>query len=55
MTETTITVQCEYFALCVRDAAGVVAHPVLTWVPTCERCAARFGLEVVEADFYAVA
>jgi len=37
---------CEYFALCVRPAAGVTAHPVLTWVPTCRECAARFDLEL---------
>lgn len=31
---------CQWFALCARRAAGVIAHPVLGYVPTCERCAA---------------
>lgn len=36
--------QCQWFALCDREAAGVVAHPVLADVPTCQRCADRLGL-----------
>lgn len=45
---------CEWFALCARPAAGVVAHPILDWVPTCARCAARFDLELVEAEFHVI-
>jgi hypothetical protein len=37
---------CEWFALCDRPAAGVVHHPVLSPVPTCQRCADRLGLEL---------
>jgi len=40
------TTQCQWFALCDRPAAGVVAHPVLGQVPTCSRCAATHGLEL---------
>lgn len=29
---------CEWFALCTREAAGTVYHPVLGDVPTCDRC-----------------
>lgn len=38
---------CEWFLLCVRPAAGVVAHPVLGDVPTCRECADRLELELV--------
>jgi hypothetical protein len=37
-------VGCEWFALCDHPAAGVVKHPVLGDVPTCERCASQHGL-----------
>ena len=40
---------CEYFALCDHEAAGYTWHPVLSYVPTCERCAARFDLELLTA------
>jgi len=35
---------CQWFALCVRPAAGLVEHPILTDVPTCAECAYRFGM-----------
>jgi hypothetical protein len=37
---------CEWFALCDREADGIVGHPVLGWVPTCQRCAAKLDLEL---------
>ena len=37
---------CRYFALCDHEAIGTTDHPVLPPVPTCERCAARFGLTI---------
>jgi len=37
---------CEWFALCDRPADGVVSHPILGWVPTCQRCADKLGLEL---------
>ena len=37
---------CEYFAGCTRAAEGTVAHPILGQVPTCQRCADRFDLEL---------
>lgn len=38
---------CQWFLLCDNPAAGVVVHPVLGFVPTCERCADRLGLSLV--------
>lgn len=35
---------CQYYVLCTNAVSGVVRHPVLGWVPTCERCAKRHGL-----------
>ena len=54
MADTPVTVPCQWFALCVRDAAGVVAHPVLGEVPTCTVCAASHDLALVPATFAAV-
>jgi hypothetical protein len=45
----TVTPVCAYFVGCDNLAAGVTAHPVLTYVPTCQPCADRFGLEVIPA------
>jgi hypothetical protein len=39
---------CEWFALCENPATGLVAHPVLGHVPTCQRCADRFNLTLEE-------
>jgi hypothetical protein len=44
-------VLCEWFALCDHQAVGAASHPVLAWVPICQRCADRFGLEVFEAEW----
>lgn len=38
--------ECEWFAGCDRPAAGVVAHPVLGDVATCQVCADRFELDL---------
>lgn len=36
--------RCRYFALCTNDAEGTTVHPIINTVPTCPRCADRFGL-----------
>ena len=36
--------RCQWFALCMNDAAVLVPHPVLGDVPTCHRCAQRRAL-----------
>lgn len=38
---------CEWFAMCGRPAAGVVAHPILGDVPTCQTCADKHDLDLV--------
>ena len=40
----TTETRCEWFALCDHVAAGVVHHPILGNVPTCQRCADKLGL-----------
>lgn len=30
---------CEQFARCANDATALLPHPILTYVPTCDRCA----------------
>lgn len=40
------TTACEWFAWCERDAAGVVVHPILGEVPTCQICADRLDLDL---------
>lgn len=32
---------CEWFALCDRPAIALLEHPVLHFVPACERCRAK--------------
>lgn len=39
---------CEWFALCDHASAGVVRHPILGDVPTCERCATKLDLELLK-------
>ena len=41
-----IDVPCEWYALCENSARGVVAHPMLDDVPTCQRCADRHSLDL---------
>ena len=38
--------RCEWFAGCVRPAAGMAPHPILREVPTCQICADRFDLDL---------
>ena len=38
---------CEWYALCVRPAAGAVRHPILGLVPTCVECAAKHDLTLI--------
>lgn len=38
---------CQWFALCDHPADGLVAHPVLDYVPTCTRCATRLALDLI--------
>lgn len=42
---------CEMFALCANDATGVVAHPILEYVPSCQRCADRLDGILIPAEF----
>jgi hypothetical protein len=37
---------CEWYALCDNPAEGEVHHPILGYVPTCGRCAAKHNLEL---------
>lgn len=37
---------CQWFALCDKPADGVVKHPILGDVPTCQRCADKLGLDL---------
>lgn len=48
-----VTVLCGWYVLCDRPAAGVVRHPVLEWLPVCQRCADSHGLELVPAEWVA--
>lgn len=41
---------CEWFAACVRKAAGFVQHPILGKVPCCEECADKAGRILVKED-----
>ncbi len=38
---------CQWFAGCDRPATGATAHPVLHYVPTCDRCAAFAGSQEI--------
>lgn len=44
-------VVCAWFALCDNEATGVVEHPVLEYVPTCQRCADKADLVLIPASF----
>ena len=48
---TMITVTCQWFALCDKDAVGVVDHPILGYVPTCQRCADKMDLTLIAAEW----
>lgn len=40
--------RCEWFALCFQPAAGIVKHPILGDVPTCQLCTDRFELPLIK-------
>ena len=42
---------CSWFALCDKPATGVVEHPILKYVPTCDDDAAIYGLTLIPAEF----
>ena len=44
-------IACQAFALCENAATGVIAHPILDYVPCCERCARRLESELIPAEF----
>ena len=35
---------CEWFAKCWNPARVAISHPVLGWVPACDRCIDKFNL-----------
>ena len=37
---------CRWFVTCENQAIGLAAHPVLTAVPICYRCAVKLGIPV---------
>lgn len=45
---------CMWFALCTNDSAGVVEHPLLGYVPTCQRCADAHDLTIMAAEWEVV-
>lgn len=44
-------VMCAAFAACESPAEGVIAHPVLEYVPACERCARCLLVPLIPATF----
>lgn len=47
---TSTEIACEAFALCDRAADGAYAHPALSWVPSCTRCAEKLGETLVPIE-----
>ena len=41
--EVDTVIECAYFAFCTNDAIGTLPNPVVGPVPTCKRCADKFG------------
>lgn len=41
---------CEWFLFCENPADGTVHHPFIGDVPTCNRCAEKLGLELVQPE-----
>lgn len=37
-------ITCRWYALCDNAAVGATRHPVLGWVPVCQRCADKHDL-----------
>lgn len=42
-----MVITCEWYVLCDKKADGIVHHPILGEVPTCQRCAIKHDLELV--------
>ncbi len=38
--------KCEWFLMCENEATGIVPHPTLGPVPTCQRCADKLDLDI---------
>lgn len=38
-----LIMQCTWFARCPNDATHLVPHPIIGYVPACDRCAAFAG------------
>lgn len=45
---------CTWTLTCQREAAGVVAHPILQFVPTCQHHADMLGLDLLGWDLIEV-
>lgn len=43
-TTTARPIKCQWYLLCANEADGLVDHPILGDVPTCQRCTDRHGL-----------
>lgn len=41
---------CQWYALCTNTAVGVVKHPILGNVPTCQRCADKHQLTLITEE-----
>lgn len=41
---------CEWYLLCTNKTNGFLWHPVLAWVPTCNRCANKHGRTVITEE-----
>lgn len=39
-------IPCTMFVLCANEATLLIPHPVLDYVPSCERCAVKLGYEI---------
>lgn len=42
-------IACTMFLLCMNEATLLIPHPVLDYVPSCERCATRLGYDSTDA------
>lgn len=43
-----VPTQCAWFVGCQNAADGIVVHPILGDVPTCQRCTDKLGLDLVK-------
>lgn len=42
---------CSVFLLCNNPAVGTIRHPILDYVPSCERCANKLGHDIIPTEF----